>query len=87
MMKFEIDQEQHRKLEAWLNIQYAKLVEKQKGTDAEKFHVTYPDGTTVPYTGALGGDCTYSFFPTGLGTVVKVSFNNETIDLTDYDSW
>ena len=86
-MIFSLTEEQQTKLNEWLKIQYAKLVEKQKGTDAEMWHVTGEDGTVYPYTGAIGGGCTYSFFPTGLGDVVKVSYGDETIDLTDYDTW
>lgn len=38
--------------------------------------------------GAIGGAWTYSYTPTGLGTVVKVSCAcGGEIDLTDYDSW
>ena len=41
------------------------------------------------YTGAIGGRYTYSFTPTGLGTIVKVHdpITNTEIDLTDYESW
>ncbi len=41
------------------------------------------------YAGAIGGVLTYSFTPTNLGVVVKVTegFGNTTIDLSDYDSW
>jgi hypothetical protein len=41
------------------------------------------------YAGAIGGRFTYSFTPTSLDTIVKVTdgLTNNTIDLTDYDSW
>lgn len=40
----------------------------------------------LTYTGAIGGRLTYSFTPTGLGTVVKVKCAcGEEIDLTDYN--
>lgn len=42
------------------------------------------------YAGASGGRFTYSFTPTSLGVVVKVHDameQQDTIDLTDYDSW
>lgn len=41
------------------------------------------------YTGAIGGRFTFSFTPTSLGEVIKVtdSITNETLDLSDYDSW
>lgn len=40
-------------------------------------------------TGAIGGQFTYSFTPTNLGTVVKVEcgITKEQLDLTDYDAW
>ncbi|MFA5174704.1 MAG: hypothetical protein WC438_05980 [Candidatus Pacearchaeota archaeon] len=41
------------------------------------------------YAGAIGGEYTYSFTQTGLGTVVVVKNNifNKEIDLTDYEGW
>jgi hypothetical protein len=39
-------------------------------------------------TGAIGGEYTYHFTPTGVGTVVIVSRKpGEAIDLTDSDLW
>jgi len=40
-----------------------------------------------PYFGAIAGGMTYSFTPTGLGTIIKVKYGNEELDLTDYDNW
>jgi hypothetical protein len=39
------------------------------------------------YEGAIGGGMTFSFTPTSLGTVVKVKYFNEELDLTDYNDW
>lgn len=41
------------------------------------------------YTGAIGGRYTYTFTPTGLGTVVKVkdAIVGDEIDLSDYEHW
>ena len=37
---------------------------------------------------AIGGGMTYSFTPTSIGTVVKVTYyNGQEINVTDYDSW
>lgn len=47
--------------------------------------VVYPDG--VPYQGAIGGGTTYSFIPTSIGVIVKVSANGHELDLTEYDTW
>ena len=44
-------------------------------------------GTYGTYGGAIGGATTYSFTPTSLGTVFKVTHFDETLDLTDYASW
>lgn len=38
--------------------------------------------------GAIGGEYTYSFTPTSLGVITKVKrFDNNEIDLTNYDEW
>ncbi len=41
------------------------------------------------YTGAIGGRYSYSFFPTGVGTIIKVKdgVTGDEIDVTDYDGW
>ena len=41
------------------------------------------------YTGANGGRFTFSFTPTNLGLVRKITdaITNEILDLTDYDGW
>lgn len=40
------------------------------------------------YTGAIGGRYTYSFTPTSLGVVIKVTdyVTKEVIDLSDYEN-
>lgn len=45
--------------------------------------------TDMDHCGAIGGVLTYSFTPTTLGVVIKVTnnLNGETVDLSDYDSW
>ena len=78
---FGLDAEQLNKFEAWEKEQDRKVMEQQKGISVE-----HPGEA---YYGACGGAYTYSFTPTGLGLVVKVTngATNETIDLTDYDAW
>jgi hypothetical protein len=41
------------------------------------------------YTGAIGGQFTWSFTPTTLGCVCKVKDNisGEELDVSDYDMW
>ena len=91
-MKFELDEKESEKLNEFIKVQYAKLVEAQKGTDVEKWHSTY-GGITYPYLGSIGGGLTYEFTPTTIGTIVNVTFckghpdYEAQIDLTDYASW
>ena len=46
-------------------------------------------GNTNPRYGAAGGGYTYSFIPTGIGLIVKVTeyYTKKTLDLSDYESW
>jgi len=39
------------------------------------------------YSGASGGETTYSFTPTSLGVITTVEHFGEKLDLTDYASW
>ena len=81
-------QEQLEKLNKWLAEVTEKIDEKHRGAGmgdlAEHFK-----GRGDVYAGASGGNLTFSFTPTGLGTVCKVteSITGEVIDLTDYDNW
>jgi hypothetical protein len=47
------------------------------------------DEKKVAYTGAIGGQFTFSFFPTTLGCVCKVTdeVSKEVLDVSDYESW
>jgi hypothetical protein len=90
MIKFELSSEQQSKLSAWLTEQNANAVAKQKATienPTELIKSFWDMG--YPYGGAVGGSTTYSFTPTSLGVVVKVTdgFTGETIDLSDYEDW
>lgn len=50
-----------------------------------KWHKEHKQVCELTYAGAIGGRLTYSFTPTGLGTVVRVKCAcDEEIDLTDY---
>ena len=45
-------------------------------------------GCPVAHEGAIGGKITYSFTPTSLGVVEKVSCScGVTLNLTEYDEW
>jgi hypothetical protein len=78
---FTLTEEQEEKLEVWRQEQDRKVMEAQKGTECEQ--------PGRAYYGAIGGAYTYSFAPTGIGDVVKVtnSETKETIDLSDYELW
>jgi hypothetical protein len=40
------------------------------------------------YVGAIGGDYSFEFAPTGLGDIVKVKHvTGKELDLTEYDKW
>ena len=43
----------------------------------------------IEYTGAIGGQFTWGFTPTTIGTIVSITDNvsKETLDVTDYDEW
>jgi hypothetical protein len=83
---FSLSDEQWKKMHVW----FAKIQEEvaAKQWNNPKMREQMLDEKT-PYGGAIGGALTYSFTPTGLGTVVKVTegFSNQTIDLTDYEDW
>lgn len=44
------------------------------------------DASGETYVGAIGGSLTYTFTPTGIGTITKVSCEcGSILDLTDYN--
>lgn len=51
--------------------------------------VAKAQGRDVPYHGAIGGELTFSFTPTGLGDIIKVQYAGdfEPLDVTGYDLW
>jgi hypothetical protein len=92
-MKFELDDAQKAKLAEWEKEQDKIAVEMQRKEIANQaypnpFHVHLLE-RDEPYYGATGGVLTYKFTPTSIGEilVVKHSYTNAELDLTDYDSW
>lgn len=75
MSTFSLTKEQISMVEKWKKQQDQKVAKIQR----KKF-ANY---------GALGGGYVYSFAPTGLGMVVKVTntITEETIDVSGYDMW
>jgi hypothetical protein len=85
---FALDKEQNEKLDKWLKTEvFPFYVARQREAGMEMHIMQLEDGTEIPYGGAIGGGLTYEFSPTGLGLVVKVTYRDFTIDLTDYDMW
>lgn len=74
-MDLDLDDTQRTRLDSWLKMQRALMCQVQ--------------GTHSPYYGAIGGEITYCFTPTSLGTilVVKHAGTGKEINLTDFNSW
>lgn len=96
MSSFSIDDNQQKKLDAWLkeqtkaacDIQIARLECKASKTVDDQIKIEMCKKGT-PYYGAIGGSITYQFTPTGLGVICKVihNFTKAEIDITDYENW
>ena len=91
---FSLSKEQQAKVEQWLQtVIYPPIVERQlQDPEIAMWVVKTEDGKVYPYTGAIGGGLTYSFSPTSIGTITKVSHNDvngdlQVLDVTDYDMW
>ena len=52
--------------------------------DTCKLHI---EMTGKPYAGAIGGGLTWKITGTSVGTVVKVLYWGEEIDLSGYENW
>lgn len=63
--------------------------EEQANHDAWMQEHEKKTGHGTRYAGAIGGTFTYTFTPTSIGVVKKVTCGwcKETHDFTDYDSW
>lgn len=88
-MKFEISEDQHKKINEWLKDVHQEVIEMQrKSMDPKEFSLLTMDGK-YPYYGAIGGGLTYSFMLTSLGitTVVKESITGKELNVTDYSGW
>lgn len=79
-LSYKFSEEQLDMLHQWQAEQDALWVQSQQMVD--------PNEPSRPYYGAIGGELSYTFTPTGIGMVVKVTHaNGAEIDLTDYDAW
>ena len=88
-MQFSVNKEQLETIKKWKDELDKQTVARQKETmSAADFSLLTQDGK-YPYSGAIGGDLTYSFTNTSLGTIITVTdkFTDEKLDVTDYDMW
>jgi hypothetical protein len=90
-MHFHINDDQTKKVIAWLKDEYKKIVSEQIGTDLEKHHFTLDD-VTYPYFDGCDGGLTYAFSPTYIGEYCVAYLRKGTdkevsIDLTEYEKW
>lgn len=87
-MQFDLSEKEVAKLAEWTKEVYAKGVELQRATvvdpDPDTYGFCWENG--FPYTGAIGGQFTYSITPTSIGTIVVVedAVTGEELDITDY---
>lgn len=86
-MTFTLDADQEIKLAEWCRTQDEAVLAEQRKSDDPFIREEAEAG--FAYYGAIGGELTYSFSPTSIGTVlvVKHSVTGEEINLTDYGSW
>lgn len=94
MYNFSITKEQQKQVNTWLDeVAYPAAIKNQKDqlSPDSPYRRLYEESWKLgyPYGGAIGGGVTYSFTPTSLGLVIKVSCSGvkEQLDITDYDEW
>lgn len=77
LLKF-LNQPELARLNAWKKEQNIKSRQQQNLSEKEPLN-----------TGSIGGLYTYSFTPTSIGLVIKVTNNltQDVLDLSDYDDW
>jgi len=89
-MKFELNTDQQDKLAKWIDeVRYlgVKVQKEQIKNPTNAVIMSWESG--IPYSGAAGGQYTYSFTPTSLGIVCRAhdAVTGTAVDLTDYESW
>lgn len=91
MKLFDISEDQQAKLDIWVLQQNQISILKQKANPPDVpltiLESCWESG--FPYGGAIGGNLTYSFTPTSLGVVVRVTdtLSGNSLDLTEYLDW
>lgn len=92
-MKFELTDDQIKKVQKWRAEQDAIVLARQRAAIADRGpDDSFTDGLAkagIPYYGAIGGEITYSFIPNSIGEVVFVTHGGTKaeLNLTDWDSW
>jgi len=88
-MNFQVTPEEYAKIDKWLRetVYPAILADQKKDPQMAAMHFEDEEGYTYPYFGAIGGDLSFTFTPTSIGTVFKVESCGHTLDLTDYENW
>ena len=86
---FELTNNQQKKLREWFEVCNKLIIEKQKKEMTPDEFDLKTGGGVFPYFGAIGGNYKYSFTPNSIGIGVEVTniYLNETLDLTEYDTW
>ena len=86
-MQFRLTEEEEIKVRAWKQEQDQITYEKQ--VKAGKYSSSLSHAKGKPEYGAIGGELTYLFTPTGLGCIVKVIHGgtHAELDLTDVGDW
>jgi len=89
-MKFEVTAEEQAQIDKWLDeVVYPPIIAEQLKDPNKAMHLFADENGKIkyPYFGAIGGDLTYKFSPTSLGTVLVVESCGQELNLTDYSSW
>lgn len=86
-MHFELDNEQYKKANIWLDEQYEKEYNRRKEAGELSDNDFEADGKKYPYHGAIGGEVEYVFKPTSLGCIVLVRYNGAELNITNFEDW
>ena len=73
---FYLSEEEYKTIEKWKKEEVYPKVVKEQGIDSN-----------IPNRGAIGGDTTYSFTPTGLGVIKVIKCFHKELDITNYENW
>lgn len=89
MKTFTVTPEQQERIDKWLmEVIYPPIVAEQRRSFEDPHPMMVSDWDSgYPYQGAIGGGITYEFTPTSIGVIFKVRCDEQTLDLTDYESW